>query len=110
MTTTIAVLIPPQFAPATEGGMYQLTGVKTSIDKFTAHNSSGAVATLTVKLTQLNGVGDGSTIIAVKAIQPGTTYTFPEVVGHVLESGGTILVTASAADALSVRASGRQFS
>ena len=110
MTTTIAVLIPPHYAPDQEGGQYQVTGQKTSIDKFTAYNASGAPASLTVKLTQQNGVGDASTIIVVKTIQPGGTYTFPEVVGHVLDSGGSILVQASAPNALAIRASGRQFS
>jgi len=43
-----------------------------------------------------------------RVIAPNETYTFPELVGHVLESGSTISTLASAAASISIRASGRE--
>ena len=39
---------------------------------------------------------------------PNETYTFPEIVGQVLANGGFISTIASAANALTIRASGRE--
>jgi len=47
-------------------------------------------------------------IIDARTIVPDETYTCPELVGHVLDSGGFISTLASAATSLTIRASGRE--
>lgn len=86
-------------------------GTRTIIDKFTGTNTTAAAATLTVKLIPSGGAASASnTIVFAKTLQPGETYTFPEIVGHVLAAGGFISTLASAAAAITVRSSGREVS
>jgi hypothetical protein len=49
-------------------------------------------------------------IVKTRTLQPGETYTFPEIVGHILPSGGYVSTLASAAAAVNLRASGREIS
>lgn len=86
-------------------------GTRTIIDKFTGTNTSGAVAALTVKLVPNGGAAAASnTIVSVKTLQPGECYTFPELVGHVLNPGDFLSTLASVAAAITMRASGREVS
>lgn len=107
MTTTPKVLIPPKLAETAETTQYTSDNCKTAIDKFTAVNTGGANATLTVHLVPSGGAAAVSNAIA-KTIAPGVTWAFPELVGHLLESGDVISTIASA-NTISIRASGRQF-
>ena len=43
-----------------------------------------------------------------KGLQFGEVYTFPELVGQVLASGGFISTIAGAADSINMRVSGRE--
>jgi hypothetical protein len=109
MTTTPKNLIPPKFAEDTETVQYPLTAadsVKTLIDKFTAVNTGGSNATLTVHLIPPSGTA-GPTNAFSKIIAPGASWPFPDVVGHVLEAGGSISTIATAAT-ISINVSGRQ--
>lgn len=86
-------------------------GTRTIIDKFTGTNTTGVAANLTIKLIQSGGVaGAANTVVSSKTLQPGETYTFPEVVGHVLNPGDFISTLASAAASVTIRASGREVS
>jgi hypothetical protein len=110
MTTTPKVLIQPKLAEVTETVQYPTTpadAVKTAIDKFTATNTGGANATLTVHLVPSGGAA-GAANAFTKTIAPGASWPFPELVGHVLEAGDAISTIASVAT-VSIRASGRQF-
>lgn len=109
MTTTPKNLIPPKLAEAVETVQYPLTAadsVKTLIDKFTAVNTGATNATLTVHLIPPSGTAGPSNAYS-KTIAPGGSWPFPDVVGHVLEAGGSISTIASAAT-ISINASGRQ--
>jgi hypothetical protein len=46
-------------------------------------------------------------IVKTKTLQPAETYTFPELVGHVLPNNGFISTIAGTASAINIRASGR---
>jgi len=48
--------------------------------------------------------------VKTKTLQAGETYTFPELVGHVLKPSGFISTLASASSAVNMRASGREIS
>lgn len=111
MATTPAVLFEAKFAENAQTTQYTSTLMQTSIDKFTATNVTGSPASISVNLVAPAGAAGGSnTITFTKTIPAGKSYTFPEVVGHILEVGGFISTLASAASALVIRASGRKFS
>lgn len=105
---TVAVLIEPKYAENTQTTQYTSTGVTTIIDKFTATNISATAATLSVNLVASAGsAANTNLIVKTKTLQPGETYTFPEIVGQVLNSGDFISTIASAATTINIRASGR---
>lgn len=109
MTITAKVLIPPKLAEAVQTTQYSSVSATTIIDKFTATNVSGAVASLSVNLLTASGTADSSNLIVdTKALQPGETYLFPEVVGHILSPNNSISTLASGASSISIRSSGRE--
>lgn len=109
MAVTARPLIPSKTAEAAQTSQYVAQNVTTIIDKFTAVNYSIAAATISVHLVSANGAaGDANVSVKTKTLQPLETYTFPEVVGHVLAPGGFISTIASVGAAISIRASGRE--
>lgn len=111
MTVTVKVLIPAKIAEATQTTQYTATGVTTIIDKFTATNYSAVAATISINLVTVSGsAGDLNLITKTKTLQPSEVYTFPEIVGQVLNSGDFISTIAGTASAINIRASGREVS
>lgn len=110
MTVTAKPLIAAKQAENAATTQYTTpTGTRTIIDKFTATNTSGATATLSVNIVTSGGAaGDGNLIIKTKSLTAGETYTFPELVGQILATGDFISTAASAAAAITIRASGRE--
>jgi len=111
MAVNIKVLIPAKIAENTQTTQYTAVNVSTIIDKFTATNYSAAAATISINLvTQFDSSGNQNLIIKNKTLLPSETYTFPELVGHVLQSGGFISTIAGTASAINIRSSGREVS
>jgi hypothetical protein len=111
MAVNIKVLIPAKIAENTQTTQYTATNVSAIIDKFTATNYSASAATLSVNLvTQFDSSGNQNLIIKAKTLLPSETYTFPELVGHVLQPGGFISTIAGTASAINIRSSGREVS
>ena len=109
MTVTVTVLVPAQTANNTQSTVYTATGVTAIIDKFTATNYSATAATISVNLVTSGGTaGNNDLIVKTKTLQASETYTFPELVGHVLRPGGFISTLAGAASAINIRVSGRE--
>lgn len=109
MTVTVKVLIPGKIAEATQTTQYNATNVTTIIDKFTATNYNTAAATISVNLvTSGDTSGNQNLITKTKTLQPAEVYTFPELVGHVLNPGGFISTVAGTAASINIRASGRE--
>jgi hypothetical protein len=109
MTVTVKVLIPAKIAEAAQTTQYTAAGVTAIIDKFTATNYSAAAATISVNLvTEADTAGNQNLITKTKTLQPAETYTFPELVGHVLAASGFISTIAGTATAINIRASGRE--
>lgn len=108
MAVTISNIIPAKTAEATQVTQFTSNGVQTIIDKFTATNYSATAATISVNLvTAAGSAGNNNLIVKTKTLQPSETYTFPELVGHVLPVGGFISTIAGTASAINIRASGR---
>lgn len=109
MSVLIKTLIQSKQAENAQTTQYTATNCKTIIDKFTATNTSAGNVTLSVNLVASGGAAGASNLIVdARAIAPGETYTFPELVGQSLEPGGYISTIASAATSLTIRASGRE--
>lgn len=111
MTIVVNVLIPAKIAEATQTTQYTSNGLKTIIDKFTATNYSASTATISINLvTSAGTAGNSNLITKTKTLQPSEVYTFPEIVGQVLNDGDFISTIAGTATAINIRASGRQIS
>jgi hypothetical protein len=111
MAVNVKVLIPAKIAENVQTTQYVATNVSTIIDKFTATNYSASAATISVNLvTQFDSAGNQNLIIKAKTLLPSETYTFPELVGHVLQPGGFISTIAGTASAINIRSSGREVS
>jgi hypothetical protein len=108
MSVNISNIIPAKTAEAAQTTQYTSTGVQTIIDKFTATNYSASPVTLSVNLVASGGsAGNDNLIVKTKTLQVSETYTFPELIGHVLPNGGFISTLAGTATAVNIRASGR---
>ena len=111
MAVTISNIIPAKTAENTQTTQYTSNGVQTIIDKFTATNYSASAATISVNLvTAAGSAGNDNLIVKTKTLQASETYTFPELVGHILNSNGFISTLASAPLTINIRASGREIS
>lgn len=111
MSVINQVIIPAKTAENAQTTQYTSTSVRTIIDKFTATNYNTASATLSVNLvTAGDTAGNQNLIVKAKTLQPGETYTFPELVGHSLDLGGFISTIAGTAASITIRASGRVIS
>lgn len=112
MAVNAKSLFVPLQAAAAETTQYTTpAGVRTILDKFTGTNTTAAPASLTVKLVQSGGAaGAANTIVSAKVLAPGECYTFPEIVGHVLNPGDFLSTLTATAAAITIRASGREVS
>ena len=109
MTVTVKVLVTAKTAENTQTTQYTASGVTAIIDKFTATNYSATTTTISVNLvTAADTAGNQNLIVKTKSIQPAETYTFPELVGHVLAPSGFISTIAGASSAINIRVSGRE--
>lgn len=111
MSITNAVLIPAKIAEGTQTTQYTApsgTSVAVVIDKFTATNYDTVARTISVNLvTNAGAAGNANLIVKTKSLQPGVTYTFPEIVGQTLGPGDFISTIASNATGVNIRATGR---
>jgi hypothetical protein len=109
MAVTVKALIPAKEAEDTQTTQYTATNCRAIIDKFTATNTSAGNETISVNIVASGGTeGNDNLIVDTRSIAPDETYTFPELVGQVLDSGNFISTIASAATSLTIRASGRE--
>lgn len=110
MTVTARALFSAKQAESTETTQYTApANTRTIIDKFTATNTSGAAATLTVRIVPSGGSASASnTIISARSVAPGTTELCADMVTHILNPGDFISTLASAASSITIRASGRE--
>lgn len=109
MSVLVKTLIPSKQAEASQTTQYTAVNCKTIIDKFTITNTNTTNVTISVNLVTSGGTaGLDNRIVDTRSVAPDETYTCPELVGQVLESGAFISTIASAATSLTIRASGRE--
>lgn len=109
MTVLAKCLIESAQAAAAQTTMYTApAGTRTIIDKLTGTNTTGSSAQITVNLVPSGSTASAPNVITpIQTIVAGGSYTFPEVVGHILNPGDFISVLAGSV-AITVRASGRE--
>ncbi len=113
MATDFANLIEGKYAPISSAIEYTVTGSNTTtvvviLDCFTATNVSASPAQFSCHLVPSGGsVGDVYLVIDEATIMPGETYLCPEMIGQTMPESSFLSVKASAADAITFRASGR---
>jgi hypothetical protein len=109
MTVTVKNLVPSKDVANSQTTQYTANGVTTIIDKFTATNYSASAATISVNLVTVSfSAGNSNLITKTKTLQPSEVYTFPELVGQVLNPGDFISTIAGTATAINMRVSGRE--
>jgi hypothetical protein len=109
MTVTPKCLLGSKYAENSQTTQYTATAVRAIIDKFTVANSTGSPATLAVNVVASGGsAGASNVVVATKTLAAGDTYTFPEMVGQILNAGDFISTIAGTASALVIRISGRE--
>lgn len=90
---------------------YTATNVKAQIQALTLTNTSAGAVTVTVYLVPDGGTaGDSNTVLDTKSINAGESYKVIEAIGQWLEAGGTIQALASSATAITLVASGIEYS
>jgi len=109
MAINIAKLIDPKYAENAQTTQYTSPSLSTTIiDKFTATNISASAASISVNLVTSGDIaGTANKITDTRVIASGETYTFPELIGQVLQAGDFISTIASAASAIVITAGGR---
>lgn len=109
MTITVKNIIPAKTVEVAQTTQYTAANVTTIIDKFTATNYTTTAATISVNLvTTAGSAGNSNLITKTKTLQPAEVYTFPELVGQVLNPGDFISTIAGTASAINMRVSGRE--
>lgn len=109
MTVTVKNIIPCKQAEDVQTSQYTANNCKCVIDKFTATNTSAGNVAISVNLIASGGTAsDSNLVVKSKVLAPSETYTFPELVGHVLEAGGFISTLAGAATSITIDATGRE--
>ena len=103
-----ALVTSAQLAAAETTQYTSDSGTYTILDKITAYNGNASAVTVTVKLVPNGGTAGAAHVMAVKSIAAGDSYTFPEVIGQVLEPGGFLSTTASVGSVVVFRVSGRK--
>jgi hypothetical protein len=109
MTVTAKNLVPAKTVEATQTTQYTATNVTTIIDKFTATNYSASSATISINLIVAGDItANKNLIVKNKSLLPSECYTFPELVGQILNPGQSISTIASNGTAINMRVSGRE--
>lgn len=111
MAVTPKTLVASQQLTNSNATYYTATNVRTIIDKFTLTNTTAGAVTATIDLVDSGGAaGASERMISARSIAAGETYTCPELVGHILNTGDTIQGLASANTSITIRVSGREVS
>lgn len=105
MAVIASTLFEAAAAPNAQTVVYT-AAQRTIIDKCTGYGV--AAADLTINLVPNGGAAGSANVMEKKTFAIGETYTYPAIVGHVLEVGDAISVIASLATSINLRISGRK--
>lgn len=109
MSTTVPkVLVESKFLEDTLTEQYTAVNCKAAIDKMTAVNITAGNVTLTAYLVPSGGAATTENQLPTVTIPAGKSWSFPDAIGHILESGDAIWTDPGAVSAINFRVSGRE--
>ena len=109
MSVTAKVLVPSKTVENSQTTQYTADKVTTIIDKFTMTNYSASTVKVSVNLVKSGtSAGNASLIVKEKVLAASETYTFPELIGQILNNGDFISTLSDTASAVNMRVSGRE--
>jgi hypothetical protein len=108
MTVTARCLLEAKQAENAQTTQYTATAVRTIVDKFTVFNGTGGAVTFKCNLVPSGGAAAATNLKLSRSIAADETYTCPELVGQILNSGDFVSTLAGAAASLVIRISGRE--
>jgi len=110
MTVTAKALIQAKYAANTNTTEYTSpASTRTIIDKLTATNTDASARTLDIYIVPSGGAAGGSNqVIQTHSIAAGAIKDFTELQNHILATGDFIVIAASVASKVVIRASGRE--
>lgn len=110
MAVTPTALIESAYVPNAQTTLYTSdTGVTAAIDAATVTNVSGSNATVSINLVESgSSAGVSNLIVDTKTLIPNESYSLPEIVGQILNTGDFISAIAGTASAIVIRVSGRE--
>jgi hypothetical protein len=107
MTVTPKCLLESKYAENAQTTQYTApASTRVLIDKFTAYSLAGT--TLAVNIVASGGSAGASNVKANKTLAANETYSFPELVGQILNPGDFISTLPGGATAVVIRISGRE--
>jgi hypothetical protein len=107
MTVIAKALVEGQIIPNTDTTVYTSPDV-TILDKCTSTNYDSVSRIQTISIVAAGGTVGNAYYIAKHTFSSYETYTWPEVVGQILNSGDYISIISSNNTGMNVRISGRQ--
>lgn len=109
MTVTSKCLLESKALESSQTTQYTApTGTRTILDKLTAYNGHTTSVVVTINIVASGGSASASNIVVSKSMAAGETYTFPEVVGHVLNAADFVSTLAGTASVVNMRITGRE--
>ena len=109
MTSTAKALVRSKYAEATQTTQYTAVNCKTIVDKFTVSNGTAGNVIININMVPPAGTARGSNLtIPNKTIAPNQCYSFPELVGKLIEPNGFISTIAGAATPLVIEVNGHE--
>lgn len=107
MAVVAKTLVEGQIIPNANTTVYTSREV-TILDKVTSANYDTVPRTQTISIVASGNSLGNAYYVAKKVFAPGETYTWPEVVGQILNTGDFISVISSFNTGLNIRISGRE--
>jgi hypothetical protein len=109
MAVVARALVEGQIIPNTNTTVYTAPLAATTIlDKVTTINYDSVVREMTISIVAAGGSVGDAYYVAKHAFQPKETYTWPEIVGQVLNQQDFVSIIASNNTGLNIRISGRE--
>lgn len=109
MTVTTKNFVTAKFMENALTAQYQPTGAKGKIMQVAVSNQDTATRSFSIHIVPSAGTaGNSNRFIKDKVLQPGETYGCPEIVGMIVDSGGSITTIASAANAINMQIAGAE--
>lgn len=107
MAFSFFIIASPAYAANTPTAIFTAPPGYVRVDAFSVNNVDTVVRTIDVYIVPSGGsAGADNQIVTAQAVLPGESWQCAEIIGQVLLGASTIVVSASAASALVVAASG----